>query len=135
MPTRLRPPFQALSLLAVLGMTSLSVAQTTPKAPPAANMPPAKAEQPPAPPSADPPAADPNQQSTTPTPVAPPIQVPPSNWKPGQPIKDSDDLLSALEHADLTFRSLQADLRKTKIFGVLDGLAGLPVGGWNLDRR
>jgi outer membrane lipoprotein-sorting protein len=92
-----------LPALAALAITGLSLAQTPAPAP----------DQPPAP--------DPNQQFTTTTTVVKPVDIAPSNWKPGQPIKDSDDLLSALENADATFRSLQADLRKTKIFGELEG--------------
>ncbi len=70
------------------------------------------------------PAPDPTQQITTTVTVkaAPaPFVIAPSLWKPGQPIKTADDLLSALENADATFRSMQADLRKTKLIGELEG--------------
>lgn len=67
------------------------------------------------------PAPDPSKQVITTTVVRPPIAVPPSTWKAGQPIKTADDLLSALESADANFKSLQADLRKTKVFAEIEG--------------
>jgi hypothetical protein len=83
--------------------------------------------QPPAPAPGSVPAPDPTRQVTVETTVvaAPPppapVKIAPSDWKPGQPIKTSDDLLSALENADAGFRSLQATIRKTKIFDEIEG--------------
>ena len=79
--------------------------------------------QPPAAP-AQPPEPDPTKQVTIETTVvaAPPtVKIAPSTWKPGQPIKTADDLLSALENADANFRSLQANIRKVKQFGEIEG--------------
>ncbi len=114
-------PARLLPLLAAIAMAPLALGQTVVKPAPA---------QPPAAPATQPttpPAPDPTKQvtiETTVVPAAPPppaIKIAPSTWKPGQPIKTSDDLLSALENADANFRSLQADLRKTKVFGELEG--------------
>lgn len=70
------------------------------------------------------PAPDPTQQIITTVnvkPAAPPVVIPPSTWKPGQPIKTADDLLSALESADANFKSLQSDLQKTKTRSEIEG--------------
>ncbi|HVU62491.1 MAG TPA: hypothetical protein VHC70_00845 [Phycisphaerales bacterium] len=120
MPTKHRSSLFALA--AALLAASIAFAQAPAR--PGAGTPSPAPTQP-----AAPPAADPDQQFTTTTKVLPPAKVAPSHWKPGQPIKDADDLLSALEHADITFRSLQADLRKVKMFGELEGGGDLVYDG------
>ena len=113
------------------------VKKPDPKQPAPASTPPAaKPTTPPAPTPTPPPpttpadtipAPDPSQQIITTinvkpaAPPTPPVVIPPSTWKPGQPIKTADDLLSALESADTGFKSLQSDLQKTKTRSELEG--------------
>src|SRR5262249_33560341 len=61
-----------------------------------------------------------NTTTVKPAPPPPP-PIAPSTWKRGDPIKSADDLLSALEYAGADMRTFQADLRKTKTRGEIEG--------------
>lgn len=91
--------------LIVLALTSGAVAQTGNQVPPA--------NQPPVIPQPDPSKVVESRATVVSKPAGAPA-------KPGA-INTADDLLNALQNADASFRSMVANLQKTKIFGELEG--------------
>src|SRR3954471_22525656 len=104
-------PTKTLTILAILLCTQAVLAQAPAPKPDAPKQ--GFPAQTPADPAAVP-EPDPSQELKTTVRVVKPIVIAPSNWKKGMPIVTADDMLSALENAGADFRTLQADLQKTK---------------------